>query len=69
MREGEYRQPLQLAREVRVDREGIRTFFAVRDTRVSSRFFRSRSTAWLESLRVSDTEALRKGLRTLRTLV
>ena len=28
------RQPLQLAREVRADREGIRTFFAVGDTRV-----------------------------------
>lgn len=154
------RHPLQLAREVRADREGIRTFFAVGDTRVkfeillegridlrgaldrklgvpvlalddavaekflantdrgldestlgrdlvdlaflaanlgkkallpglqsaeqvyggavrryldlSLRAFqknRSRSAAWIESLHVSDTGALRKGLRILRTLV
>lgn len=154
------RHPLQLAREVRADREGIRTFFAVGDTRVkfeillegrmdlrgaldqklevpvlsldvavAEKFLantdrgldastlgrdlidlaflaanlgkqalqpglqsaeevygaavrryldlsltafqknRTRSAAWIESLRVSDTGALRKGLRTLRTLV
>jgi hypothetical protein len=30
---------------------------------------RSRSPAWIESLAVSDTGALRRGLRTLRTRV
>lgn len=154
------RLPLQLAREVRADREGIRTFFAVGDTRVkfeillegridlrgaldrelgvpalsiddaiAEKFLantdrgldestlgrdlidlaflaaslgakalhsglqsaeqvygtavrryldlsltafqknRSRSAGWIESLRISDTGALRKGLRTLRALV
>lgn len=154
------RRPLQLAREVRADREGIRTFFAVDgtrvkfeillegridlrgaldrklgvpvlslDTAVAEKFLantdrgldestlgrdlvdlaflaanlgkkalepgllsaeqvygtavrryldlsltafqknRPRSAAWIESLQVSDTGALRKGLRTLRTLV
>lgn len=154
------RHPLPLAREVRADREGIRTFFAVGDTRVkfeillegridlsgaldqklgvpvlslddavaekflantdrgldestlgrdlvdlaflaanlgkkalqpglqsaeqvygaavrryldlSLRAFqknRSRSAAWIESLRISDAAAVRKGLRTLRTLL
>ena len=154
------RQPLQLAREVRADREGIRTYFAIGDTRIkfeillegrldlsgaldrklgvpvlsiddaiAEKFLantdrgldestlgrdlidlaflaaslgtkalrrglesaeqvygaavrryldlslkafqknRSRSAAWLESLRISDAATLRKGLRTLRTLV
>jgi nucleotidyltransferase AbiEii toxin of type IV toxin-antitoxin system len=30
---------------------------------------RSRSTAWIEALRISDTQALRKGLRVLRALL
>jgi hypothetical protein len=154
------RQPLQLAREVRADREGIRTFFVVGDTRVKFQILlegrldlsgaldqklgipvlstddaiaekflantdrglddstlgrdiidlaflaaslgkdalhpglqraeqvygaavrryldlsltafqtnRTRSSAWIESLRISDTGTLRKGLRMLRTLV